>query len=199
MNYLCALLVSLALWLPHVLHAYEADYLFESPEADYAYPEVTVAQAISISVIDKDAFLVFRIVLRVTPDFPAEYVYAEKKVTITALPAAPEPAIHWYPGAPEGNATYADEVRLVKQAIYTTYCVSVKAHYHYGGRVTITETAPTCWTGVAPLPEPEPVFYFNESSFRFYEPWGFDNCFHTFSWGIGEPDMICSPEPFIGF
>ncbi len=137
MKYLCALLVSLALWLPHVLHAYEADYLFESPEADYAYPEVTVAQAISISVIDKDAFLVFRIVLRVTPDFPAEYVYAEKKVTITSLPAAPEP---------------------------------------------------------------EPVFYFNESSFRFYEPWGFDNCFHTFSWGeLGGPDMICSPEPFIGF
>lgn len=188
------------LLVPIVAHAYEYNTEGNSPEAAYAayIGVVTVEQAITVSVIDKGDFIVFRITLRTTPYFPAEYVYAVKKVTITALPAMPEPSIHWYPGRPEGNATFNDEVKLIKQPGYTTYCVSVKADYHYGGKVTTNAPAPTCWTGQAP--PPPPMFYFNESTFRSYEPsWGFSNCFHTFSWGIGEPDMICSPEAFGGF
>ena len=82
--------------------------------------------------------------------------------------------------------------------------VPIVAHaYEYNTEGNSPEAAYAAYIGVVTVeqaPPPPPMFYFNESTFRSYEPsWGFSNCFHTFSWGIGEPDMICSPEAFGGF
>jgi len=181
-------LAFVAMMLPHAIaYAYED---IGGGEADYADYTPPLRAPVSIDIQESDRQIAFLILFRVHPDFPGEFVYAEKTVTISGSPGASVPPFYWYPRDPTSYEVTSDVVRLTKPSSWASYCIRVHAEYHYQGRVIPVDPPVECWSGSLPQP-----IYLNESTYQAYEPsFGYGSCMFTGGWGLEFPYMMCSPE-----